>query len=152
MSSCHFVILSKLKTQNSKNHNSKLKTPNSKFNNMLIKIKRYRYSPYGVDGMLIINGRTICATLEHPRNYLPAGSYPLELEIDRKLCRRLPTTPSGAVLRSGNGPFTLKNGSIIIGKEYIPGLVIKSSHTFDRLYERIEKNIKRRKGVVLTIV
>ncbi|MCF2579552.1 MULTISPECIES: DUF5675 family protein [Prevotellaceae] len=119
---------------------------------MLIEIKRYRYSPYGVDGMLIINGRTICATLEHPRNYLPAGSYPLELEIDRKLCRRLPTTPSGAVLRPGNGPFTLKNGSIIIGKEYIPGLVIKSSHTFDRLYERIEKNIKRRKGVVLTIV
>ena len=133
-------------------HNSKLKTPNSKFNNMLIEIKRYRYSPYGVYGMLIINGRTICATLEHPRNYLPAGSYPLELEIDRKLCRRLPTTPSGAVLRPGNGPFTLKNGSIIIGKEYIPGLVIKSSHTFDRLYERIEKNIKRRKGVVLTIV
>lgn len=118
---------------------------------MLIEIKRYRYSPYGVDGMLIINGRTICATLEHPRNYLPAGSCPLELAMDRKLCRRLPTTPSGATIRPGNGPFTLKNGSIIIGKEYIPGLVIKSSHTFDRLYERIEKNIKRRKGVVLTI-
>lgn len=119
---------------------------------MLIEIKRYRYSPYGVDGKLIINGRTICATLEHPRNYLPAGSYPLDLEIDRKLCRRLPTTPSGAVIRPGNGPFTLKGGSIIVGKEYIPGLMIKSAQTFERLYNRIDKNMKRHKGVVLTIV
>lgn len=132
--------------------NSKLLIQNSKLNNMLIEIKRYRYSPYGVDGKLIINGRTICATLEHPRNYLPAGSYPLELEIDRKLCRRLPTTPSGAVIRPGNGPFTLKDGSIIVGKEYIPGLVIKSAQTFERLYNRIDKNMKRHKGVVLTIV
>lgn len=123
-----------------------------KTQNMLIEIKRYRYSPYGVDGMLIINGRTICATLEHPRNYLPAGSYPLDLAMDKKLSRKLPTTPCGATLRPGNGAFTLKNGSIIIGKEYIPGLVLKSAHTFERLYERIEKSIKRRKGVVLSIV
>lgn len=131
-----------------------LKTPNSKLliQNMLIEIKRYRYSPCGVDGKLIINGRTICTTLEHPRNYLPAGSYPLELEIDMKLCRRLPTMPSGAVIRPGNGPFTLKDGSIIVGKEYIPGLVIKSAQTFERLYNRIDKNMKRHKGVVLMIV
>ena len=119
---------------------------------MLIEIKRNRYSSYGVDGMLIINGRTICATLEHPRNYLPAGSYPLELEIDRKLCRILPTTPCGATIRPGNGALTLKNGSIIVGKEYIPGLVLKSAQTYERLYERIWKTMKRRKGVVLTIV
>ena len=119
---------------------------------MLIEIKRYRYSPYGVDGRLIINGRTICATLEHPHNYLPAGSYPLELAIDRRMYRKLPTTPSGATLRPGNGAFTLKNGNIIVGKEYIPGLVLKSAHTFERLYERIEKSIKRRKGVVMMIV
>ena len=72
---------------------------------MLIEIKRNRYSSYGVDGMLIINGRTICATLEHPRNYLPAGSYPLELEIDRKLCRILPTTPCGATIRPATVPL-----------------------------------------------
>ena len=52
----------------------------------------------------------------------------------------------------GNGPFTLKDGSIIVGKEYIPGLVIKSAQTFERLYNRIDKNMKRHKGVVLTIV
>ena len=44
---------------------------------MVIEIKRYRYSPYGVDGMVIINGRTICASVEHPHNYLPAGCYPV---------------------------------------------------------------------------
>ena len=113
---------------------------------MLIEIKRYRYSPYGVDGKLIINGRTICATLEHPRNYLPALLAPVLQHLLN------PATPSGAVIRPGNGPFTLKDGSIIVGKEYIPGLVIKSAQTFERLYNRIDKNMKRHKGVVLTIV
>ena len=56
---------------------------------MVIEIKRYRYSPYGVDGMVIINGRTICATVEHPHNYLPAGCYPVTLSTDKALRRRM---------------------------------------------------------------
>lgn len=118
---------------------------------MVIEIKRYRYSPYGVDGMVIINGRTICASVEHPHNYLPAGCYPVTLSTDKALRRRMPTLPQGATIRAGNGAFTLRDGSIVMGVKHIKGVVVKSGEVFERLYERIEKNVKRKNSVVVTI-
>lgn len=113
---------------------------------MVIEIKRYRYSPYGVDGMVIINGRTIYASVEHPHNYLPAGCYPVTLTADKALRRRMPTLPQGATIRAGNGAFTLHDGSIIVGRQHISGVVVRSGEEFGRLFERIEKNVKRKKG------
>ena len=118
---------------------------------MVIEIKRYRYSPYGVDGMVIINGRTICASVEHPHNYLPAGCYPVTLSTDKALRRRMPTLPQGATIRAGNGAMTLRDGSIIVGRQHIPGVLVRSGEEFGRLFERIEKNVKRKKGVMVRI-
>lgn len=42
---------------------------------MYIHIFRRRFTPWGVDGTMVINGVIICSTVEHPRNYLPAGDY-----------------------------------------------------------------------------
>ena len=118
---------------------------------MVIEIKRYRFSPYGVDGMVVINGRRVCATVEHPHNYLPAGCYPVTLAADKALRRRVLTLAQGATIRPGNGAMTLKDGSIIVGRQHIPGVVVRSGEEFGRLFERIEKNVKRRKGVVVVI-
>ena len=118
---------------------------------MVIEIKRCCRSPYGVDGVLTINGRTICATVEHPHDHLPEGSYPVELTANREAGRRMPTLPQGATIRAGNGAFTLRDGSIIVGRQHIPGVVVRSGEEFGRLFERIEKNVKRKKGVVVVI-
>ena len=42
---------------------------------MYIHIFRRRFTPWGVDGTMVINGVIICGTVEHPKNYLPAGDY-----------------------------------------------------------------------------
>ena len=40
---------------------------------MHITIFRRRFTPWGVDGTMVINGEIICGTVEHPINYLPVG-------------------------------------------------------------------------------
>ena len=42
---------------------------------MYIHIFRRRFTPWGVDGTMVINGVIICGTVEHPNNYLHAGDY-----------------------------------------------------------------------------
>lgn len=42
---------------------------------MYITIFRRRFTPWGVDGTMVINGVIICGTVEHPKNYLHAGDY-----------------------------------------------------------------------------
>mgnify|MGYP004584278873 CR=1 FL=1 len=61
---------------------------------MYIHIFRRRFTPWGVDGTMVINGVIICGTVEHPKNYLPAGDYltkvshplPNRAFADIKLC------------------------------------------------------------------
>lgn len=55
---------------------------------MYIHIFRRRFTPWGVDGTMVINGVIICGTVEHPNNYLPAGDYliiPLPLKFKKKI-------------------------------------------------------------------
>ena len=55
---------------------------------MHITIFRRRFTPWGVDGTMVINGVIICGTVEHPINYLPAGDYliiPLPLKFKKKI-------------------------------------------------------------------
>lgn len=46
---------------------------------MNIIIYRRRFTPWSVDGTMIINGGTFCRTIEHPKNYLLANSYKIVL-------------------------------------------------------------------------
>lgn len=118
---------------------------------MTIEIIRHNYSKYGVEGTLFINKREICATLEHPHNFLPPGSYPIELERNEHYERDLPTMPDGATIRPGNGPFNLKDGSIVVGERYMLGVLFKSAETFEKLIKRIKMNMARGKEVCLNV-
>ena len=42
---------------------------------MNITIFRRRFTPWGVDGTLVINGVYFTGTVEHPKKFLPAGRY-----------------------------------------------------------------------------
>lgn len=48
-----------------------------------------------------------------------------------------------AMLQPGNGPFTLRQGGILVGEACPPGFVIHSQDTFLQLYERIKKVMSR---------
>lgn len=55
---------------------------------MYITIFRRRFTPWGVDGTMVINGVIICGTVEHPKNYLPAGDYeitPIPIKFKKKI-------------------------------------------------------------------
>ena len=55
---------------------------------MHITIFRRRFTPWGVDGTMVINGVIVSGTVEHPYNYLPAGDYlilPLPLKFKKKI-------------------------------------------------------------------
>lgn len=52
----------------------------------------------------------------------------------------------------GNGPFTLRQGGILVGEACPPGFVIHSQDTFLQLYDRIKKVISRKGEVVVEVV
>lgn len=131
---------------------------------MNIIITRRRYSKYGVDGTLNINGQHVCDTCEHPDKYLPTGTYRVIIERNKELRRKVPylqAVTSEAALRGGidgtpfirigNGPFKLLDGSIIVGKSPIAGLLIHSADHFNRLIDRLDKAQNRGDNITLTI-
>ena len=100
---------------------------------MHITIFRRRFTPWGVDGTMVIDGFFFCGTVEHPKKFLPAGHYkivlvPIRFQQGKEEFRTMPTilpvkdrVPKKSVLRKpylkpGFGPFTLKYGSIVMGK------------------------------------
>lgn len=119
---------------------------------MNIIITRHRYSKYGVDGTLSINGQHVCDTCEHPDKYLPTGTYPITIIHNKTLRRKVPTFPNGAIIKIGNGPFKLLDGSIIVGKSPLAGLIIHSADHFNRLIDRLDKAQNRGDKITLTIL
>lgn len=118
---------------------------------MNIIITRHRYSKYGVDGTLSINGQHVCDTCEHPDKYLPTSDYHVSIAHNKPLRRKVPTLPNGAIICIGNGPFKLLDGSIIVGKRPLAGLLIHSAAHFNRLIDRLDKAQNRGDNITLTI-
>ena len=100
---------------------------------MHITIFRRRFTPWGVDGTMVIDGFFFCGTVEHPKKFLPAGHYkialvPIRFQQGKEEIRTMPTilpvkgrVSKKSVLRKpylkpGFGPFTLKYGSIVMVK------------------------------------
>ena len=55
---------------------------------MNITIFRRRFTPWGVDGTLVINGVYFTGTVEHPKKFLPAGRYkiaPVPIKFQKKI-------------------------------------------------------------------
>lgn len=56
---------------------------------MNINIFRRRFTPWSVDGTMVIGGKIFCDTLERPNRHLPAGRYKIFLiSTKQKRCRR----------------------------------------------------------------
>ena len=121
---------------------------------MKIKIVRKIFTAYGVHGTLYVNDTKECETLEHPSRHLRTGSYRLTLKMVPKLsdqelvvkgCALNLVVKGSAFIQPGNGPFTLKNGSIIVGKPIVAdniivtGLLSKSQETYNLLYDKVKE-------------
>jgi len=55
---------------------------------MNITIFRRRFTPWGVDGTMVINGVYFTGTVEHPKKFLPAGHYkiaPVPIKFQKKV-------------------------------------------------------------------
>ena len=55
---------------------------------MHITIFRRRFTPWGVDGTMVINGVFFTGTVEHPKKFLPAGHYkiaPVPIKFQKKV-------------------------------------------------------------------
>lgn len=141
---------------------------------MEINIYRQIGSPWGLMGTILVEGMLEYRTLEHPTRHLPAGEYKVEImfnknyrkiwmesPIDKELInvpviRKIDARPIKTASRipffmPGNGAFTLKHGSIIIGKAGPAGLLL---HTFDcylDLYKVLEGAIGKGEGIRLII-
>ena len=117
---------------------------------MKITIIRAECSKYGQDGVLYINNNSVCDTCEHPKRKLPAGEYCLEMVMNRKLQRFVPTLSTGNIITVGNGPFLLNN-DIIVGKRLLRGVLLQTSEVFNKLIDRLDKAQNVGKTFTLTI-
>ena len=117
---------------------------------MNITIIRAECSKYGQDGVLYINNNPVCDTCEHPERKLPAGEYCLEMVMNKKLQRFVPTLSTGNIITMGNGPFLLNN-DIIVGKRVLRGVLLQTSEVFNKLIDRLDKAQNAGKTFTLTI-
>ena len=89
------------------------------------------------DGYITKDGRKVCDTTEHTPTMLKQGRYTL--------------TRTKTYFAAGNGVYTLRSPTIIVGERRLQGLVIHSRPTYLRLYERIKKAFARKEVVVLVV-
>ena len=135
---------------------------------MHITIFRRRFTPWGVDGTMVIDGFFFCGTVEHPKKFLPAGSYmiapvPIRFQQGIEKIRTMPTiletkdrVPKKPVLRKpylkpGFGPFALKYGSIVMGKSLKTGLVAYNVEKFQEFCDMISDALQKKERITLVI-
>ena len=133
---------------------------------MDITIFRRRFTPWSVDGTLVINGVYFTGTVEHPKKFLPAGFYKIalvpiklvdELRIMPTFLERRERVPNKPVLRKpylkpGFGPFALKHGSIVMGKSLKTGLVAYNEDKFQEFCNMISDALLKKEKVTLVIM
>lgn len=141
---------------------------------MEINIYRQIGTPWGLMGTILVEGILVYRTLEHPTHHLPAGEYKVEImfnknyrkgwmesPIDKELInvpviRKKGARPTKIASRipffmPGNGAFTLKHGSIIIGKAGPAGLLLHTLDCYLDLYKVLEGAIGKGEEIRLII-
>lgn len=143
---------------------------------MNIIIQRKRTRGEFTHGILIINGKRICDTLENANGQIPAGIYTIRLVKCKHHARKMPclnpTSPCTKcpralnfqpsslnftlpcycpMIKPGNGVHNRLDGSILVGVYNCLGSIIKPKDIFDALYERIRKSLSRGNKVMLII-
>jgi len=127
---------------------------------MELLLERKQMAEHVAGGVLCIGGRIVCHTCEQVGPYLlPEGVYAVKLnKVGYPHHRRMPCimrlnegkAPLGVIMH-GNGVCRLTDGSIIVGQRVCRDLVIHSRMYFDRLFERLEKAVKRGEEVTLKV-
>ena len=133
---------------------------------MNITIFRRRFTKWGWDGSLFINGIFFCGTLENCWSRLAQGTYKIALlpvynqgkgsysimPVILKETSRIPKSViRKPVIMPGNGPYTLKYGSIIIGKSQITGLVAHSEQCYMDFRKKIDEALENEEEISLVI-
>lgn len=141
---------------------------------MKIEIKRLCRSRYAIDGELKISGMKVCDTAENVNCHLPPGTYPIHLTTCRHYHRKMPciitdepdccscpklgsiscntTLPKVCPqIKIGNGVNKREDGSIIIGERIVSGGMAHPAEHFNRLIDRLEKAVKRKEEITLSI-
>lgn len=124
---------------------------------MDITIRRYKKVKEAIAGVLLLENKHICDTAEHATTCLPVGKYKIKMLKDARLQRIVPKIfllkgrKQQGIIRPGNGVYTLKDGSIIVGKYQAAGLCIHSSSIFERLVFCLRKTEERGKNINLSI-
>ncbi|MGM9675843.1 MAG: DUF5675 family protein [Bacteroidaceae bacterium] len=132
------------------------------------------------EGLLRIDGLTVCHTLENTLSCLPAGRYGVHLhkchQYGRKMviispgpgsfpagkcitCDPLPEARASGLpirwcpmMKPGNGVHGMRDGSILVGKRACLGCLIHPRTTFEALYARLRMTLQRGRHVTLQIL
>ena len=147
---------------------------------MNITLQRINIKGEITEGKLVIDGLTICDTIENSYSNLAPGHYRIHLHKCRQharkmllltpicnqspiidncsLCKRLhnvslnTTMPRFCpMLKPGNGIHNRHDGSIVVGTRSSLGCIIHPRNAFAALYDRIRKNVERGRVVTLEI-
>ena len=131
---------------------------------MNINIFRRRFTPWSVDGTMVIGGKIFCDTLERPNRHLPAGRYKIsliptkqkkvsetkkenkyergkyEIVIKPVILLRSNYVPRTVRRRArfvpGNGPLRLRNKT---------GIVTQSEECYNAFCQLLDEEFKRMK-------
>lgn len=82
---------------------------------------------------------------------MPEETHTITMKHNKKEHRLMPSLDGKAWILMGNGAMACRDGSVVVGERYLPGVVLHSRQQFALLYERIAKNIKRGNEVTLVI-
>ena len=147
---------------------------------MNITLQRINIKGEITEGKLVIDGLTICDTIENSYSNLAPGHYRIHLHKCRQHARKMllltPICNQSSIidncslcksrhyvgintamprfcpmLKPGNGIHNRHDGSILVGKRGARGLLLHPQTTFDLLYDRIRRSAERGNEVTLTL-
>lgn len=148
---------------------------------MNITIIRQQNNGRVIDGILKINGATVCHTAENASSAINAGTYNISITHCKQYGRRMPMVEIGGcdllkedecslcdkleytcqntdlpsycpMLKPGNGAYNRTDGSILLGEYIVPGCLKLPAVHFKVVFDRIRMALQRGKDVTLTIV
>ena len=148
---------------------------------MNITLQRINIKGEITEGKLVIDGLTICDTLENSYSNLAPGHYRIHLHkchqharkmllltpicnqssiIDNcSLCKRLHNVSLNTamprfcpMLKPGNGIHNRRDGSILIGRRRCMGLLIDTRKVCNALYARLRMTCKRNNEIIINII
>ena len=148
---------------------------------MIITLQRISSKGEITEGQLIIDGLTICDTLENTYSCLSPGDYRVHLDKCRQYVRKMillsseidqPSSISVCsscklrkfvnlntvmprfclMLKPGNGIHSRHDGSILVGRRQCMGLLVHPREVFDSLYARLRMALRRGNDVTLKII